>query len=195
MLPVTVIQKMKCRKRTERERERWGTSRSPERLSETGLFLPSLVHISRNGISRVFLLFERLPSSPLTGWRRPDGVDSVPGENAGDGSGNLEHLFALKTKTIPLANNISASDSDGGRRQNAGSVGYAEDTAVSSSLCELGEVGKSLCLVLPFAPPPSCPLRGRSPVAQGQTRSAKDSHEMAVSLYACSRTGAWVEQN
>lgn len=74
-----------------------------------------------------------------------------------------------KTKTIPLANNISASDSDGGRRQNAGSVGCAEDTAVSSSLCELGEVGKSLCLVPPPLPrPPSCPLRGRSPAAQAR---------------------------
>lgn len=57
-----------------------------------------------------------------------------------------------KTKTIPLAKNISKSDSGGGRRQSVGSVVCAEDTAVSSSLCELEEVGKSLCLVPPFPP-------------------------------------------
>lgn len=74
-----------------------------------------------------------------------------------------------KTKTIPLAKNISTSDSGGGRRQSVGSVGCAEDTAVSSSLCELGEVRKSLCLVPPpFPLPPSCPLRGLSSVAQAR---------------------------
>lgn len=101
-----------------------------------------------------------------------------------------------KTKTIPLAKNISTSDSGGGRRQSVGSVGCAEDTAVSSSLCELGEVGKSLCLV---PPPFPLPRVLSSPwfffCCSGQTRRAKNSHEMAVSLYACSRTGAWVEQN
>lgn len=50
-------------------------------------------------------------------------------------------------------------------------------------------VGKSLCLVPPL-PPPSPQSFFR---CSGQARSASDSHEMAMSLYACCPAGAWAE--
>ena len=55
MLPVTVIQKNEVEKE-ERERERDGVLLGPQKdCQKRAPFLPSLVHISRNGIIRVFL--------------------------------------------------------------------------------------------------------------------------------------------
>lgn len=50
-------------------------------------------------------------------------------------------------------------------------------------------VGKSLCLVPPL--PPTSPQSFFR--CSGQARSASDSHEMAMSLYACCPAGAWAE--
>lgn len=78
MLPVTVIQKNEVQKE-DREREReTGYFQVPRKVVRNGP--PSFRHwsIYPGTVLVVFSAFLRdSPSSPLTGWRRPDGVDSV----------------------------------------------------------------------------------------------------------------------
>lgn len=80
---------------------------------------------------------------------------------------------------------------DGGRRTCVGNVGGAQDTGVFQSWGEFGGGGE---ISLPGAPSLPSALCARSSFrGSGQARSATDSHEMAVSLYACGRAGVWAE--
>lgn len=116
-----------------------------------------------------------------------------PGENAGDGSGNLEHLFALEKRRQSLLQIIfQRVIPDGSPPGMPEALAMVEDSSGPSSLCELGEVGTPL----PGAPlpRPSCPLRGRSPAAQARPAAPRTATMAVLTLVEAGRA-CGAEQN